>query len=272
MIIDAHHHLWDPAARDYPWLAGPAMTPIRHRYTAADLHAAADTLGVTGTILVQTIPSPDETRAFLTLPDPLIRGVVGWADLTAPSIVDDLAALSGPLVGIRHQAQDETDPEWLARPAVLRGIRAVAAAGLTYDLLVLPHQLRSAITAVRAVPEGRFVLNHAAKPPIAAGKLDPWAGLISELAGLPNVACKLSGLITEADWSRWKPADIRPYSDHVFESFGPDRVLFGSDWPVCELAGDYPAVFGLAGELCGELTETERTAVFGESARTWYRL
>src|SRR5207302_1732692 len=227
-------------------------------------HAAAGPLGVGGTILVQTIPSVSETREFLALDDPLIRGVVGWADLTSPSIVDDLAGLSGPLVGIRHGVQDEADPEWLARPAVLRGIRAVAAAGLTYDLLVLPHQLRSAITAARAVPEGRFVLDHAAKPPIAAGKLDPWAGPIGELAGLPNVACKLSGLITEADWSRWRPADIRPYAEHVLGSFGPDRVLFGSDWPVCELAGDYPAVFELAEELCGALSAAERAAGFGE--------
>jgi len=272
MIIDAHHHLWDPAAREYPWLAGDAMAPIRHRYGLAELRAAVEPLGVDGTILVQTLPSVAETRSFLALSDPLIRGVVGWVDLTSPSIADDLATLPGPLVGIRHQAQDEPDAEWLARPDVLRGLHAVAAAGLTFDLLVLPHQLRSAITAVRAVPGGRFVLDHAAKPPIVSGRLDPWAGLISELAGLPNVACKLSGLVTEANWGQWKPADIRPYAEHVLDRFGPDRVLFGSDWPVCELAGDYPAVFALAEQFCEELTAAEHAAVLGESARSWYRL
>ena len=275
MIIDAHHHLWDPAAREYGWLAGDAMAPIRHRYGPAELRARTEPLGVSGTVLVQTVPDVAETVEFLAVATEhadLVRGVVGWVNLTAKSIVDDLAALSGKLVGIRHQAQDEPDPEWLTRPEVTRGLRAVAAAGLTYDLLVLPHQLRAAITAVRAVPDGRFVLDHAAKPAIAAGAWEPWAGLLGELAALPNVACKLSGLVTEADWRSWQPSDVRPYAERVLSAFGADRVMFGSDWPVCELAADYAGVLDLAEKLCAGLSPDEHAAVFAHSATTWYDL
>lgn len=280
MIIDAHHHLWDPARRAYPWLDGDAMAPIRHRYGPAELRAAAEPLGVSGTVLVQTVSEIGETVDFLGIAadnGDLIRGVVGWVDLASPSIVDDVAALRlGPggekLVGIRHQAQDEPDPDWLTRPEVLRGLRAVVEAGLTYDLLVLPHQLPSAIAAARAVPEGRFVLDHAAKPPIADGAREPWSSALAELAALDNVACKLSGLITEADWNRWQPEEIRPYAEHVLDVFGPGRLLFGSDWPVCELAGDYERVLGLAEQLCAGLSGDERNAVFDGTATTWYGL
>ncbi|HEX3778856.1 MAG TPA: amidohydrolase family protein [Pseudonocardiaceae bacterium] len=280
MIIDAHHHLWDPDRRDYPWLAGDVLTPIRRRYDVARLRAHAKQSGVDGTVLVQTVPTVEETEEFLALADDnrdLIRGVVGWVDLTDPAVGATLAGLRAgkggdALVGVRHQAQDEADPDWLARPEVLAGLRAVAEAGLTYDLLVLPHQLRSAVTAATEVPEGRYVLDHAGKPPIASGDREPWAGLLRELAALPNVACKLSGLVTEADWTQWTVEDIRPYAAEVLAAFGPSRVLFGSDWPVCELASTYPAVTGLARELCAERSEADRAAVFGGNALDWYRL
>jgi L-fuconolactonase len=278
-VIDAHHHLWDPAVRVYSWLAGPALAPIRRRYDVRDLLVHTGRSGVDGTVLVQTISDLGETVDFLGIAatSPVVRGVVGWVGLTDPGIADTLAELrTGPggdrLAGIRHQAQDEADPNWLARPDVLRGLRAVAAAGLTYDLLVLPHQLESAITAVLEVPEGRFVLDHAAKPPIASGELEPWSALLGTLAAAPNVACKLSGLVTEADWKTWSASDIAPYARRVFDAFGPDRVLFGSDWPVCELAADYERVHTLAGELCTDLTEAERARVFGGNAERWYRL
>lgn len=278
-IIDAHHHLWDPAVREYPWLAGEALAPIRRRYDVAELRRNTEASQVDGTVLVQTIPDVPETVDFLAVAanDPLVLGVVGWVDLTDPGVADTLAELrtkpgGDRLVGIRHLVQDEADPNWLARPDVLRGLRAVAAAGLTYDLLVFPHQLESAIVAVRRVPEGRFVLDHAAKPPIASGEREPWSTSLSLLAAAPNVACKLSGLVTEADWADWSDVDIEPYARRVFEVFGPDRVLFGSDWPVCELAADYGRVFALAQRLCAGLGEADRAKVFGTSARRWYRL
>ena len=280
MIVDAHHHLWDPAAREYPWLAGEALAPIRHRYDADDLRSRALPVGVSRTVLVQTTPDVGETVDFLGIaadnPD-LIAGVVGWLDLTAPNVTEEIAALraargGAALVGIRHQAQDEPDPEWLARADVTAGVRAVVSAGLVYDLLVFPNQLPAAITLVERLPDGRFVLDHAAKPLIADGVREPWAALLGRLAGSPNVACKLSGLVTEADWASWTTADIQPYADVVLAAFGPDRVMFGSDWPVCELVTGYAEVFALAGELCAGLSEDDRAAVFGDTATAWYGL
>lgn len=275
VLIDSHHHLWDPDRRDYPWLAAEALAPIRHRYDVSDLRAT----GATRTILVQTVPDIGETEEFLATADTnrdLIAGVVGWVDLTARTDMSLRRLRSGRggdlLVGIRHQAQDEPDPEWLARKDVVAGVEAVTAAGLVYDLLVFPHQLPSAIALAEQVPDGRFVLDHAAKPPIAAGQREPWETLVRRLAAFPNVACKLSGLVTEADWRNWSPQDIRPYTDVVLDAFGPRRVMFGSDWPVCELVTGYREVLALAGQLCDGLSEAESAAVSGDTAADWYRL
>jgi L-fuconolactonase len=278
--VDAHHHLWDPRTRDYPWMAGPAFEPIRRPYGLDDLRARTAAAGIGRTVLVQTVADSSETEEFLKLAaasEGLIAGVVGWVDLEAPDVVgalERLRALPGGerLVGVRHQVQDEPDPDWLGRPQVRRGLRAVAEAGLVYDLLVLVPQLDSAVAAARELPQGRFVLDHAAKPPIASGALEPWAGRIGELARLPNVACKLSGLVTEARWDDWDAAGIRPYAQHVLAAFGPGRVLFGSDWPVCELAASYQAVHRLAGELLEGLAPDEREMVMGGSAEAAYRL
>jgi L-fuconolactonase len=278
--VDAHHHLWDPRTRDYPWMAGPAFEPIRRPYGLDDLRARTAAAGIGRTVLVQTVADSSETEEFLKLAaasEGLIAGVVGWVDLEAPDVVgalERLRALPGGerLVGVRHQVQDEPDPDWLGRPQVRRGLRAVAEAGLVYDLLVLVPQLDSAVAAARELPQGRFVLDHAAKPPIASGALEPWAGRIGELARLPNVACKLSGLVTEARWDDWDAAGIRPYAQHVLAAFGPGRVLFGSDWPVCELAASYQAVHRLAGELLEGLAPHERELVMGGSAEAAYRL
>ena len=253
MIVDAHHHLWDPARRDYPWMAGSSLAPIRRRYTLHDLRL---TIGpsVTATILVQTISSMQETAEFLATAaasEGLIAGVVGWFDLTAPAELDRLLTIQGGhlLVGIRHQVEDEPDPSWLLRPEILTGLRAIAAAGLPYDLLVRAPQRPAALAVAQQLPELSFVLDHAGKPAIAAGEWDPWASWITDLAALPNVTCKLSGLTTEADWNTWSTPDIRPYTDHILNSFGPARVMFGSDWPVCELAGTYTDVLSLAQTL-----------------------
>ncbi len=280
MVIDAHHHLWDPATRDYPWMAGPELAPIRRPYTLADLRLETAAAGVSHTVLVQTVADMAETEEFLTVAsasDGLIAGVVGWVDLTAPDVAGTLARLRARpggerLVGVRHQVQDEADPDWLARPEVHRGLRAVAAAGLVYDLLVRVPQLPAARAAVGEVPGGRFVLDHAAKPAIASGALEPWAGALADLASLPNVACKLSGLVTEARWDDWDPAAIRPYAHHVLAVFGPDRVMFGSDWPVCRLAASYAQVRELADTLLEGLSAAERDAVLRHTATRAYRL
>ena len=277
--IDAHHHLWDLSRRPQPWMDGPWADPIARTYTPADLIPHLDEHGIDATVIVQSSSSYDETRELLALAGAAdrIAGVVGWADLTDPGLPGVLAALAaGPggdrLAGLRHQVQDEADPDWLARPDVRRGLSAAADAGLVYDLLVTPRELPAAIAAVRELPGARFVLDHAAKPPIASGDREPWTALLTELATLPNVDCKLSGLVTEADWPTWKPDQILPYARHVLDTFGPSRVLFGSDWPVCELAATYADVVTLAEGATADLTEAERASVFGTNATRAYAL
>ncbi|GAA0417348.1 amidohydrolase [Acrocarpospora corrugata] len=275
-MIDAHHHLWDPARRVYGWMAGEALAPLRRAYGVEDLRRETSAAGITGTVLVQTVSDLTETEEFLSLAaasDGLIRGVVGWVDLTAPDVSDQLARLrtlpgGDLLVGIRHQVQDEPDPDWFARPDVRRGLLAVAAAGLVYDLLVLVPQLPVAREVVAGLPDLRFVLDHAAKPPVASGELNPWSDALAALAKLPHVSCKLSGLVTEASWSDWTPADLAPYAEHVLDSFGSSRVMFGSDWPVCELAATYSQVTALARSL----TPTDHTQIFKSTAESVYGL
>ncbi|MFD7667891.1 amidohydrolase family protein [Streptomyces sp. NPDC059788] len=270
--IDAHHHLWDPARHPQPWMDGAWADPIRRTYTLDDLtpHLAAHRID--GTVLVQSSASRAETAALLALAarSPVVRGVVGWADLTDPGLPDHLAAMPAELVGLRHQVQDEPDPDWLARPAVRRGLAAVADAGLVYELLVTPHQLPAATAAARALPGLRCVLDHAAKPAAGTGAWQPWADDLAALARLPNTACKLSGLVTEADWTHWRPADLLPYARHVLDTFGPHRVLFGSDWPVCTLAATYDDVITLAETATAALSPHERAAIFGGNAERVY--
>lgn len=275
--IDAHHHVWDPAMRDHAWLAGDEMAPIRRRFDLAGLAPLAREAGVEATVLVQVLTSVEETRAFLALAaeSDLVAAVTGWVDLTVPSVADDLAALreapgGAYLRGVRHLVQGEPDPQWLGRPDVRRGLVAVADAGLVYELLTLPHQLPAAVRAVAETPDARFVLDHCSKPPVAAGELEPWAGRLRELACHPNVTCKLSGLVTEADWGTWTVGDLKPYVDVVVEAFGPDRLMFGSDWPVCLLAAPYADVVEAAERLTASLAPAEREAVFGGTARRVY--
>lgn len=274
--IDAHHHLWDLGQRDPDWLKEPALQPIRKSYLLDDLVNQTDMLNVDHTVVVQSVGDIDETFALLEQAEQsggLIAGVVGWVDLSGDVAdqIDRLQAADGGrwLVGIRHQVQDEEDPAWLARPDVLRGLQAVAERGLVYDLLVFPHQLPAAIHAVRAVTDGRFVLDHAAKPDLRHGDIEQWARDIRELSGNRNVACKLSGLVTEADWNSWEVEDLRPVADHVLETFGPDRVMVGSDWPVCELAATYRQVWDAAERL---VAKQDIAQVFADTATRWYGL
>lgn len=251
MIIDAHHHVWDPLAARHAWL--DALPVLNRRFGLADFEQASAPEGVTASVLVQVLPSAAETAEFLALADGSagrIAGVVGWVDLASQGIADELARLRSlpggdRLVGIRHLVQDEPDPDWLRRPVIRRGLQAVGAAGLGYDLLVRPGQLPAAVQVTAELDGVRFVLDHGAKPDIASGSLEPWATLIAELARRPNVACKLSGLVTEAG-PGWTPAQLAPYADHLLACFGPQRLMFGSDWPVCTLAATYRDVAAVA--------------------------
>ncbi|WP_406357381.1 amidohydrolase family protein [Streptomyces sp. NBC_00658] len=279
MTIDAHHHVWDLSVRDQDWITGPELKSLRRNFTVADLEPEARAAGVDRTVLVQTITVAAETPEFLALAaeSELIGGVVGWTDLTAPEVADELARLrelpgGRYLKGIRHQVQGEPDPEWLLRPDVRRGLAAVAEAGLVYDLIVQPHQLPSSAEAAAALPELTFVLDHLGKPPIAAGDLEPWASGVRALAALPNTVCKLSGMVTEADLGKWTVDDLRPYADTVLEAFGPSRLMFGSDWPVCTLAATYEQVAESAQELTEGLGDDERDQVFEGTATRVYRL
>ncbi|WP_263250624.1 amidohydrolase family protein [Saccharopolyspora rosea] len=280
MTVDAHHHLWDLDVRDQPWITGERMSPLRRDFLPHDLAAALRGSTVDATVLVQTVSDPDETPEMLVLADTVdrIAAVVGWVDLTGRDVRERIGRLqSHPsgrwLRGIRHQVEDEPDPDWLLRPEVLNGLAAVEDAGLLYELLVRPHQLPAATKVVGQLPQLTFVLDHCAKPPIADGELEPWASRIRALAAHPNVVCKLSGLVTEDDWDRQPdPVRLRRYVDVVLEAFGPERLMFGSDWPVCLLAAEYGQVVRVARELTAGLDERARSAIFDGTAREVYRI
>lgn len=276
MRVDAHHHLWDLTVRDQDWIDPVSMSVIRRNFGETDLATAAADMD--RTVLVQTVTVAEETPEFLAIAEQssLIGAVTGWVDLTRPT-ADALAKLAAGvggkwLRGIRHQVQGEPDPRWLCRDDVRRGLREVFDAGLLYELLVRPHQLPAAVETVAAFPDGQFVLDHCAKPPIASGDLEPWASDIRALAAFENVTCKLSGLVTEADWAKWTVQDLRPYVDVVLEAFGPARLMFGSDWPVCLLAGEYQDVLTAAEELTASLSVAEQARIFGDTAAEVYRL
>lgn len=314
MIIDAHHHLWDPSDRPYPWM-DDSVAPLRRRFDTDDLRALTRAAGIERTIVVQAAHDPGETEWLLTQPAP-VAGVVGWVDLTAPDVADRLATLTegagsdsagprgadpGPrLVGIRHQAHDEPDPGWLARPEVVRGVRAVAAAGLAFDLLVRSREHAAALALVDAVPDGRFVLDHAGKPAIAdeprttrpragepraaelraaaahpdrgpgdPGPADAWRSRMRDLAARPNVVVKASGLLTEAG-PDWRERPVHRYIRETVEHFGPDRTMWGSDWPVSTLVADHATVLATTEAALADLSPTERDTVFAGTATRTY--
>ena len=281
MIVDAHHHVWDPDTRPHAWLGG--LPALRRRFGVADFTAVAADRGVAASVLVQVLASAAETEEFLALAatpaasQGMIAGVVGWADLTASDVASEIARLrqlpgGARLAGIRHLVQDEPDPGWLDRPDVRRGMRAVGDAGLAYDLLVRPAQLPAALRVASDLGDVRFVLDHGGKPDIASGHLEPWSSLVTELARRPNVTCKLSGLVTEAGPGAAAP-QIVPYAGRLLECFGPGRLMFGSDWPVCTLAASYGEVLALVREALGDLlSPAEYDAVFAGNAITTYQL
>jgi len=278
-VVDAHHHFWTPSRHDYYWMAGAELDPIRRSFEPADLRPLLAEAGVDYTVLVQTVPSVPETREFMetAAETSFVAGVVGWVDLTDPAVADTLADLQSQpngrtLVGIRHQVHDETDAEWLLRPDVQRGLKAVRDAGLAYDFLVRPRELPAALATAKALPDMRFVIDHIAKPPIASGEIDAWSGLLEPFRSLPHVTCKLSGMITEARWADWTPADLKPYVERTVDIFGTERVMYGSDWPVSLLAGSYGAVKSALEETLPLLSPTEWSDVFGGNAIRFYGL
>ncbi|MGC4878719.1 amidohydrolase family protein [Micromonospora sp. DT43] len=278
-IVDAHHHLWVRARHPQPWIDPDTMAAIDNDFTPADLAPAARAAGVTETVVVQSIASVAETEHLLGIAadDPLISGVVGWVNLTADDIderIDRLRAARGGerLVSIRHLVQSEADPAYLDRRDVRRGIAAVGAAGLAYDLLVRDHQLPAATRLVRDLPEVSFVLDHLGKPALGAGGLGDWPAHLRSLAAEPNVTAKLSGLVTEVDGPSWTADDLRPAVDHALAVFGPDRLMFGSDWPVCLLASSYTRWVRVLADLVESLGDAEQAAIWRETAHRAYRL
>ncbi len=276
--IDAHHHFWDPNTGDYPWMVGPVL-PIRRVFTPDDMRPLLAPAGVQKTILVQTWSSIEETKAFLALAQAtdFIAGVVGWVNLTADDVAEVLdSLLAGPggkwLVGIRHQVHDEADPRWLCRPDVRRGLRAVQARGLAYDLLIRPREMVAALETVRAVPGLRFVIDHIAKPAITEHGFDRWADLMRPFGEAGQVWCKLSGMVTEADWATWTPVQIAPYIAEVLRIFGPERCMMGSDWPVSLLASDYQRTVDLVRDAVALLEQKDQQAVLWGAAAEAYRL
>ncbi len=275
--VDAHHHVWDLDTRDQPWTAG--LPALRRSFSLSDLRPHLVANRVQATVLVQTVCVAEETPEMLALAKgaPEVGGVVGWVDLSAPDVDERLSSLrEGPggnyLVGVRHQVQEEPDPRWLCRADVRRGLAAVGRAGLAYDFVVRAAQLPAVVETVAALGDVRFVLDHGGKPAIIDGFVTPWSDHIRSLGALPNVSVKLSGLITEADPGAWTVEQLRPYTEALIEAFGSDRIMWGSDWPVCLLAASYEVVLKTAESLTAMLSSAERDAVFSGTARTWYSL
>lgn len=279
LIIDSHQHFWDPQKGDYPWMSGEAIS-LRRVFTPEDLRPELVANGVSATVVVQTWSSMEETVDFLETAGntDFVAGVVGWVDLTAPDVDRKIADLKAHehgryLVGIRHQVHDEPDENWLLRKDVRRGLDAVAAHDLVYDLLLRPAHIPAALTIAREMPQLRLVVDHIAKPEIAADGFSAWARLFRPFeAERDRVWCKLSGMVTEAEWDKWTVAQLVPYVREALSIFGPDRCLFGSDWPVCTLAASYGEVLSVVKEAVSDLGDAERALVLAGSATELYRL
>jgi len=275
MRVDAHQHFWRYTQEGYPWIED-SMRTLRRDFLPKDLKPELRSANFDGAIAVQAQHSIDETRWLLELAstEPTILGVIGWVDLRSPDVSRQLAELSQnpKLLGIRHIVQGEPDDRFLLQPEFLRGIHALEELGLTYDILIYTRHLPVAAEFVRRFPMQRFVLDHMAKPPIKSRELQPWESGIRALARFENVYCKLSGLVTEADWKAWKPEHIQPYLDVAFDAFGPERLMIGSDWPVCTVAGSYTEVISLVSKYLEQFPEKMQQAVLGGNAERFWNL
>lgn len=274
MRIDAHHHLWRYRADEYGWM-DDRMQVIRRDFGPEDLEAELARSGLDGAVAVQARQSVEETYGLLELAHryTFIKGVVGWLPLVSSEVERELELiLDEKLKGVRHIVQDETDEDFILRDDFNRGISRLKDCGLVYDILIFHRHLPQTIQFVDRHPGQTFVLDHVAKPRIREGILDPWRGDIQRLAERENVFCKLSGLVTEADWTNWREEDLKPYFEVVLDAFGPNRLMFGSDWPVCLLAGDYQKWFQTVGALIATLSPDEQAQILGTTATRVYRL
>ena len=273
--IDAHQHFWQYNPAEHAWMT-EEMAAIRRDFLPQDLKPLLDGLGLDGCVAVQARQNLEETRWLLELAGQyeFIRGVVGWVDLRSPALPEQLRhfASDGKLVGVRHIVQDEPDDEFMLRGDFRRGIEQLAEFDLAYDVLIYPRQLPAAIGLVEGFPRQRFVLDHIAKPLISEGKMEPWAAGVRRLAQSPNLYCKLSGMVTEARWGQWRASDFRPYLEVVLEAFGPERLMIGSDWPVCTLSASYPSAMGIVLDYIQELPAGQQDAILGGNCSRFYKL
>jgi len=275
MKLDTHQHFWryDPA--EYGWM-GPKMETLKRDHLPSHLEPLLKSSAIDGTVVVQARQTLDESRWLLDLSDqfPFIKGVVGWVDLRSQKIDEQLEQLTArsKFCGVRHIVQDEPDDQFMLRADFLHGLGRLAKFDLTYDLLLYPRHLPVAVEVVRRFPDQPFVVDHISKPSIKEHKLSPWNADIRRLAKFENVYCKISGMVTEADWQQWKPSDFDPYLDIIFESFGTNRIMIGSDWPVCTLAASYAQVIEIAVERVKQLSREEQEHIWSLNARKFYGL
>ncbi len=274
-IIDSHQHFWQVGRFDYPWMT-PEVEVLCQDYLPPALEPILKRCGVEKTVLVQASNSLEETRWLLSLADqyPFIAGVVGWVDLTGKDVgrqLDDFVR-HAKFKGVRHLVESEPADDWLIQPSVLEGMRTLAAYGVSYDLLVHTRHLKYAKILAESCPGLRLVIDHMAKPPIARNELADWAREIKELTAYSNIWCKLSGLVTEANWADWSADDLKPFTDTALEYYGPRRMMFGSDWPVCLLAASYDRVLEAFQLLLAELSDKDRERIFSKNATEFYRI
>lgn len=275
--IDSHQHFWQLSQPfDYQWLDNPKLRAIRRDYLPEDLKLHLDARQISGSIFVQTQHNLDENRWVLDFCDQFdfLKGVVGWIDLASPDCEQQLVEMRAnpKFLGVRHVVQDEPDDDFLVRPEILRGLALLEKHGVPFDVLIYVKHLRHVPTLVRKMPNLKMVINHLAKPQIVLNGLEAWQADFEACAAFENVWCKLSGMVTEADWQGWTPADLKPYIEIAINAFSPQRLMYGSDWPVCELAATYEQVHDALAEKISKLSQAEQARIFAGSARAFYNL
>jgi len=273
MKIDAHQHFWHYSEKEYGWI-DLSMHKIKKDFLPEDLELELNRINFEGSIAVQARQTYDETQWLIELANSneFIKGVVGWVDLRSENVKDELLKLSEnkKFAGVRHVVQDEVDNAFMLHDDFLRGLSYLQAFNLTYDFLILPRHLPTALIVAQKFPEQKFVVDHISKPFIKDGIVEPWASDIKRLGALPNVYCKLSGMVTEADWGHWVPRDFNPYLDIVLNAFGHKRVMIGSDWPVCTITGTYSEVMSIVFGYINMLSESEQKAILGGNCECFY--
>jgi len=276
MKIDAHQHFWELSRFHYTWLDAPDLSPIRRDFLPDDLAPHLKACGIDRSIIVQTRHELQENRWTLSLceANPFLAGIVGWVDLASRQCEEQLLEFKDhpKFLGIRHVTQDEPDDDFIVRPDVLRGLKVLEKHRVAFDLLFFVKHLKHAVTVARACPDLPLVIDHLAKPRIREQGFEDWETNFRAAAKCENVYCKLSGLVTEADWKKWKPSDLKPYIDIALDAFGPQRLMYGSDWPVCKLAAEYEQVYQALSENLSALSEGERQDIFGKTAVRFYRI